>query len=340
MHKDPLFFIDEVRSWLRKYNNEEISLSKFVELFNDKVYEKYAASLQPSGGLRWVKASVKRVGDQRPAGKEKQVLSIKYKGTPSALIFLNGNWCWYEVTLNGGEMEGRGIYYKVHAESWSVIEYLAETPSDVEYQAEWEFVTILKENFEAAKAGDGSEWKGYNCQSAVVETYEDLFEIIKNIPVKRSQGDQKVIDYVNKLTTPSDVSIEEAGFWVNVKNGKPNCNSGDYIYQLVYGCKFGDFQKDSQGHYMIACWNGNFWEDGYGKDIESNPDMWFITHWKKLSNKPLAGHAHQSPSVQGLVEAAEAILCIDKVEGSDLTKLQVCKSIATNALKQFTSNVK
>lgn len=35
------FFIDEVRSWLSRYEKEEISFSKFVELLNDKVYGKY-----------------------------------------------------------------------------------------------------------------------------------------------------------------------------------------------------------------------------------------------------------------------------------------------------------
>lgn len=34
-----IFFIDEVRLWLKKYDNEEISFSKFVEIFNDKAYE-------------------------------------------------------------------------------------------------------------------------------------------------------------------------------------------------------------------------------------------------------------------------------------------------------------
>lgn len=43
-----LFFIDEVRMWLRWYDNKIISFSKFVELFNDKVYEKYIQKYKPS----------------------------------------------------------------------------------------------------------------------------------------------------------------------------------------------------------------------------------------------------------------------------------------------------
>jgi hypothetical protein len=39
--KDRLFYVDEVRKWLRQYDNKEISFSKFVELFNEKVFIKY-----------------------------------------------------------------------------------------------------------------------------------------------------------------------------------------------------------------------------------------------------------------------------------------------------------
>lgn len=39
-----LFFIDEVRKWIRDYDAQDISLSKFVELFNEKVFHKYHQS--------------------------------------------------------------------------------------------------------------------------------------------------------------------------------------------------------------------------------------------------------------------------------------------------------
>lgn len=44
--KDRLFFVDEVRKWLRQYDKEEISFSKFVELFNEKVFNKYHSQLK------------------------------------------------------------------------------------------------------------------------------------------------------------------------------------------------------------------------------------------------------------------------------------------------------
>lgn len=34
-----LFYVDEVRKWMKDYDNEEISFSKFVELFNEKFFE-------------------------------------------------------------------------------------------------------------------------------------------------------------------------------------------------------------------------------------------------------------------------------------------------------------
>lgn len=37
-----LFYVDEVRKWLNVLLKEEISFSKFVELFNEKVFERYA----------------------------------------------------------------------------------------------------------------------------------------------------------------------------------------------------------------------------------------------------------------------------------------------------------
>jgi hypothetical protein len=48
MKTDRLFFVDEVRKWLNAFLKEEISFSKFVELFNEKVFEKYPASPSPA----------------------------------------------------------------------------------------------------------------------------------------------------------------------------------------------------------------------------------------------------------------------------------------------------
>ena len=44
LNTDRLFFVDEVRNWLKQFYNNEISFSKFVELFNEKVYHKYSPS--------------------------------------------------------------------------------------------------------------------------------------------------------------------------------------------------------------------------------------------------------------------------------------------------------
>lgn len=60
---------------------------------------------------------------------------------------------------------------------------------DREEQAEWEFIQILKENYEAAKRSDEYHFEGKTKKEAVVETYEDLFEIIKGLPLKRQKVD-------------------------------------------------------------------------------------------------------------------------------------------------------
>lgn len=73
-----------------------------------------------------------------------------------------------------------------------------------EKQAEWEFVTILNENFEAAKIGDGSEWQGYTPQSAVLETYDDLFEIIKGLPLQRGDENKVPVECYEELINALD----------------------------------------------------------------------------------------------------------------------------------------
>src|SRR5882672_11143753 len=42
-----MFYVDEVRKWLKRYDDEEISFSKFVELFNERVFYRWQ-SLQPT----------------------------------------------------------------------------------------------------------------------------------------------------------------------------------------------------------------------------------------------------------------------------------------------------
>lgn len=69
-----------------------------------------------------------------------------------------------------------------------------------EAQAEWEFLTIIRANYEVTKRGDGSEWKGYNAKSAVLETYEDLIALIEKLPCKRVDAGKETfsLDDINK----------------------------------------------------------------------------------------------------------------------------------------------
>lgn len=54
LETDRLFFVDEVRSWLKQYDKEEISFSRFVELFNQKVFEYVSQFAAPQ--VKWVQA--------------------------------------------------------------------------------------------------------------------------------------------------------------------------------------------------------------------------------------------------------------------------------------------
>ena len=40
-----IFYVDEVRNWIRQYDKQEISLSKFVELLNEKATGKSAIEM-------------------------------------------------------------------------------------------------------------------------------------------------------------------------------------------------------------------------------------------------------------------------------------------------------
>lgn len=44
LQNDRLFFVDEARKWLIQFNKAEISFSKFVEMFNEKVFNRYHAA--------------------------------------------------------------------------------------------------------------------------------------------------------------------------------------------------------------------------------------------------------------------------------------------------------
>jgi hypothetical protein len=77
MKTDRLFFVDEVRKWLNAFLKEEISFSKFVELFNEKVFEKYPASPSPA-----VSAPVE---ERKRCEFEMHV--IKYFGLPEDVNF-------------------------------------------------------------------------------------------------------------------------------------------------------------------------------------------------------------------------------------------------------------
>lgn len=71
-----------------------------------------------------------------------------------------------------------------------------------------DFMTIIHANQGIAKSSDGSEWKGYNCKAAVLETYEDLIAIADKFPIIRDeavpQGDADgwLIDDMPKDGTP------------------------------------------------------------------------------------------------------------------------------------------
>lgn len=83
---------------------------------------------------------------------------------------------------------------------------------DREEQAEWEFVQILKENYEAAKRSDEYHFAGNTKKEAVVETYEDLFEIIKGLPLKRQKVDFSFVNN-NKEQSPNNKPWQKQNVW-------------------------------------------------------------------------------------------------------------------------------
>lgn len=51
INNNRLFFVDEVRGWLKMVDSGDISFSKFVELFNEKVFKFGYAAAPQKGGL-------------------------------------------------------------------------------------------------------------------------------------------------------------------------------------------------------------------------------------------------------------------------------------------------
>lgn len=95
-------------------------------------------------------------------------------------------------------------------------------------------------------------------------------------------------EFLVEFVPPARQALSSTGGekWVNRKEQRPPEGLDADSDVLVYGCKFGDLTKNTAGHCMIASWNGKFYEDGNGKDIEDNPDYWFITHWQPLPPSP------------------------------------------------------
>jgi hypothetical protein len=87
---------------------------------------------------------------------------------------------------------------------------------------------------------------------------------------------------------PSKLPIDSKGMkMISVKERKPDITKEeDDCQHLIYGCKFGNLEKDVAGYYATAWYNGKFWEDDRNKDIEDNPDFWAITHWQPLPHPP------------------------------------------------------
>lgn len=74
LNNNRLFYVYEVRKWLRLLDKEKISFSRFVELFNEKLFEQQEnASQHQPAGLHWVKAS-----ERLPEGLKD--LAIKVNG--------------------------------------------------------------------------------------------------------------------------------------------------------------------------------------------------------------------------------------------------------------------
>jgi hypothetical protein len=68
--------------------------------------------------------------------------------------------------------------------------------------------------------------------------------------------------------------------WISVDNQLPPEDED----VLVYMCKFG--KLDRVGAHYIGWYNNKKWtitaENGIVEDAESNPDYWYVTHWRSL----------------------------------------------------------
>lgn len=72
---------------------------------------------------RWVRASIKVCGDNKPKGEKfGDRISVLYKGYPEVLFYNGAEWRWFD-------QDGQHSQYPVQDESWSVIEWLEPIPS-------------------------------------------------------------------------------------------------------------------------------------------------------------------------------------------------------------------
>lgn len=88
----------------------------------------------------------------------------------------------FKITGYGAEED----YEQLQAIATNALARLPAVP-ETEAQAEWEFLTIVRANYQINKSSDGAQWKGYDCRGAVNETYEDLIALIENLPCKRDK---------------------------------------------------------------------------------------------------------------------------------------------------------
>lgn len=79
----------------------------------------------PTGPV-WVKATT----EMPVAKKEREKISVKYKGSPDVLIFLEGKWHWWD-DLHDKRNNGVEKCYAVNLDSWAGIEWLKESPHQV-----------------------------------------------------------------------------------------------------------------------------------------------------------------------------------------------------------------
>lgn len=81
---------------------------------------------QTQAGPVWVKATT-----EMPVGKkDREKISVKYKGSPDVLIFLEGKWNWWD-DLYDKRNPMIDKCYVVNPDSWAAIEWLKESPQQV-----------------------------------------------------------------------------------------------------------------------------------------------------------------------------------------------------------------